>query len=208
MNEKFFTLAKDKQQRIINAAIEEFAKDHYKYVNTEKIALKAGISKGLLFHYFKNKQTLYNYIVDYAINILNDEMENFNYQSNDFFELMKELCYETLNLLEKYPYLLALISQIYLEKDDNVKEVVKAHLSNQEKDYFGDYLKLVDLSKFKEDIDVMELFYFWFYAADGYLRTWQNIEQVDYNLFIEKVIKWLDILKQNSYRKEYLDESN
>ncbi|MCO8194112.1 TetR/AcrR family transcriptional regulator [Anaerofustis sp. NSJ-163] len=56
INEKFYELEKEKQDKIINAAIEVFAKNDYKNVVTEEITYKAEISKGLLFYYFKNKK--------------------------------------------------------------------------------------------------------------------------------------------------------
>ena len=56
MNEKFFALPEEKRQRIINAAMEVFGKNEYKRASTDLIAVKAGISKGLLFYYFHNKK--------------------------------------------------------------------------------------------------------------------------------------------------------
>mgnify|MGYP001006429114 FL=1 len=47
-----------KRQRVIRASIEEFAKG-YEVASTNEIVRKAGISKGLLFHYFGNKKNLY-----------------------------------------------------------------------------------------------------------------------------------------------------
>ena len=58
MNEKFFALPEEKQERIINAAMEVFGKNEYKRASTDLIAVKAGISKGLLFYYFHNKISL------------------------------------------------------------------------------------------------------------------------------------------------------
>lgn len=42
-------LTEEKRRRILNAALEEFAKHDYKGASTDDIAAKAGISKGLLF---------------------------------------------------------------------------------------------------------------------------------------------------------------
>ena len=61
MNEMFFRLPEEKQQRIINAGIEVFSNHEYKRASTDEIARKAGISKGLLFHYFHNKKSFYLY---------------------------------------------------------------------------------------------------------------------------------------------------
>lgn len=59
INEKFASLSQEKQMEIINAGLECFGQYGYKKANTEQIALKAGISKGLLFYYFRNKKTFY-----------------------------------------------------------------------------------------------------------------------------------------------------
>jgi len=46
----------EKRDRILNAAIEEFASFPFEKASTNHIVAKAGISKGLLFHYFGSKQ--------------------------------------------------------------------------------------------------------------------------------------------------------
>ena len=55
VNEKFFALPEEKRRRIVNAAMEAFGKNEYKRASTDDIAARAGISKGLLFHYFGSK---------------------------------------------------------------------------------------------------------------------------------------------------------
>ena len=60
MNEKFYKLSAEKQQRIINAAYKAFSQNAYKKAPMSEIADEGGISKALLFHYFTNKKrTLY-----------------------------------------------------------------------------------------------------------------------------------------------------
>ena len=59
MAEPYRQLPAEKRRRILDAALEEFAKKDYKSASTDDIAARAGISKGLLFYYFKNKQSLY-----------------------------------------------------------------------------------------------------------------------------------------------------
>ena len=62
MNEKFFSLPPEKQQRILNAGFRVFSQNSYKQSPTSEIAAEAGISKALLFHYFRNKQELYLFL--------------------------------------------------------------------------------------------------------------------------------------------------
>ena len=50
MDDKFFDLKKEKQDRILNGALKIFALNGYKNGSTDVIVKEAGISKGLLFH--------------------------------------------------------------------------------------------------------------------------------------------------------------
>ena len=52
MNEKFFELKKEKQDRMINAALKVFSQYGYNHASTDEIVKEAQIIKGLLFHYF------------------------------------------------------------------------------------------------------------------------------------------------------------
>ena len=55
MNDKFFDLKKEKQDRMINAGLHIFAMNGYRHASTDEIVKEANISKGLLFHYFESK---------------------------------------------------------------------------------------------------------------------------------------------------------
>lgn len=66
MYEKFYALDEAKQQRIINAALAEFAASGYRHASTDRIVAAAGISKGALFHYFGSKEKLYLFLLDWT----------------------------------------------------------------------------------------------------------------------------------------------
>ncbi len=55
ISEKLKSLTLDKQERIINASLAEFARNGYERASTNEIVKEAGISKGSLFVYFNNK---------------------------------------------------------------------------------------------------------------------------------------------------------
>ena len=48
----------NKQEQILNAALKLFAEDGFKGTSTSKIAKEAGVSEGLIFRHFKNKNGL------------------------------------------------------------------------------------------------------------------------------------------------------
>ena len=86
MFSKFLNMDKEKQDRIINAAIKEFAQKGYDNASTNEIVKEAGISKGLLFHYFQNKKQLYLFLYEHMIDILMEKiMEKINWEAKRHF---------------------------------------------------------------------------------------------------------------------------
>ncbi len=63
----FQTLDQQKRDRILTAALEEFAANGYRHASVNAIVKKAGISKGSLFWYFRSKSLLFSAIVDAAV---------------------------------------------------------------------------------------------------------------------------------------------
>ncbi len=47
----------ESRERILDAALEEFGAWGYESASTNRVCRQAEISKGLLFHYYKTKQT-------------------------------------------------------------------------------------------------------------------------------------------------------
>jgi len=48
----------EKKEKILQSALELFARDGFKITSTSKIAANAGVSEGLIFRHFKNKEGL------------------------------------------------------------------------------------------------------------------------------------------------------
>lgn len=57
----FFNLAREKQDRIIDATIDEFISNPYERTSIDRIVDKANIAKGSFYQYFANKDDLYMY---------------------------------------------------------------------------------------------------------------------------------------------------
>ena len=88
MNEKFFALPEEKQQRIINAGYRVFSQNSYKKSPMSEIAGEAGISKSLLFHYFRNKKELYLFLWDNCAKVTIQYLEEYGcYEQTDLFEM-------------------------------------------------------------------------------------------------------------------------
>ena len=58
----------DKRERILEVALELFVKKGYHQTKITDIASEMGMSVGLLFHYFKSKEVLYETIIEIGLN--------------------------------------------------------------------------------------------------------------------------------------------
>lgn len=128
MNEKFFDLKKEKQDRMINAALKIFSMRGYQFASTDDIVKEAGISKGLLFHYFGSKSGLYSFIYDYSVRFMSMELKAaVNAEETNFFTLQKQIETGRLQVLKNYPCM-----QLFLEKC-NTEDTKEALLATEEK---------------------------------------------------------------------------
>lgn len=106
MNGKFFDMKKEKQDRMINAALKVFALHGYRHASTDDIVREAAISKGLLFHYFGSKLGLYTFIYDYSVRYMSLELKSaVSAKETDLFELLKQVEQAKLQALRGYPYM-------------------------------------------------------------------------------------------------------
>lgn len=89
VNERFFKLPEARQQAIINAGYRVFSRNSYKNSPMSEIADAAGISKPLLFHYFRNKKELYLFLWNRCAEITLAHLDSCGcYAGPDLFDCM------------------------------------------------------------------------------------------------------------------------
>ena len=153
MNEKFFDLKKEKQDRMINAALRAFGENGYKRASTDEIVAGAGISKGLLFHYFINKLGLYTFLYEYSVKFLSLELSAFvDKEETNYFELMRQKEKAICQILKNYPYMKLFIDRTMSE---DVPEALEA--TNEQKEAYREMERAIteqaDLSAFSPNAD-------------------------------------------------------
>ena len=126
MNEKFFDLKKEKQDRMINAALKVFAENGFRRASTDEMVKEAGISKGLLFHYFISKTGLYEFVFDYSVKYLMMEMTSaVNAQETDYFVIRRQMEKAKTVAMKNFPFM-----QIFLLRagQEDVPEAVEEYI--------------------------------------------------------------------------------
>lgn len=125
MNDKFFDLNSEKQDRMINAALKIFAKNGYKHASTDEIVKEAEISKGLLFHYFGSKMGLYSFLLDYSVKYMNFEFSRTIGEETEYFAFLEKLETAKLNVLRNYPYMNEFIESAISENRSDIDSTGK-----------------------------------------------------------------------------------
>lgn len=204
--EKFEQLPEEKKQRIINAALEVFAKYEYKNASTDLIAAKSGISKGLLFYYFKNKKSLYLYLLDYITksteNILVDKTF---YSITDFYELMLYAAKGKTELIIRNPYLMDFSVRAFYAAHRDISDAVTKRLSDKSNNMLQNYFKNIRIDKFKDDVKPQEVIDMLIWMTDGYMHQKQvQEENIDMEELMKVYEKWIDMFRKISYKEEYL----
>lgn len=106
MNAKFFDLKKEKQDRMINAALKVFALHGYRHASTDDIVREAAISKGLLFHYFGSKLGVYTFVYDYSVRYMTLELKStVDATEKNLFALVKQAECARMHAMRGYPYM-------------------------------------------------------------------------------------------------------
>ena len=117
MNQKFYNLPVEKQQKIINAGFHVFSRNSYKKSPMQEIADAAGISKSLLFHYFQNKKELYLFLWDRAADITMEYLTLYRcYEPDDLFEMMERGMRAKIQIMHEYPDMAAFSIKAFYEK--------------------------------------------------------------------------------------------
>lgn len=121
MNEKFFDLAREKQDRMINGALETFAKNGYKHATTDDMVKAVGVSKGLWFHYFGSKEGIYVFTYDYSVKYMLLELSAMvNEGGTDYFEVLRQIEQTKARVGKSYPYMSEFLKAAERERDEEI----------------------------------------------------------------------------------------
>jgi len=204
---KFLNLKPEKRERIVNAAMKEFAQKGFKNASTDAIVKEAAISKGALFHYFNNKKDLFFFLYDYSLDILMNQMQlKYNYDEKDFFERLRQGSLLKIEILKKHPEMYDFMAAAYME----VSGEVKGDLDSRNKGLIATRQNIlnegIDTSKFKDEVDSKRAFEIIGWTLEGFtkkemgrVKNYSLYEQ-NYNDVTKELDIYLDMLKKSFYK--------
>lgn len=207
MNPAFNKLQADKQKNIIEAAMKEFSENGYEKASTNRIVKKAGIGKGTLFYYFKNKEELYQYVLNSCLdNVFTELLNKINTGETDFIERLKQIAKIKALYHLTYPYDLSLLGTAFLQEENapippSAKQKYEQLVKRQEKAIYDN----IDYSLFRKDLDPDKAFRLIQWTLYGYQEELtqrlkhQDLSTIDLDPYWEEFYSYVDELKKVYY---------
>lgn len=203
MTDMFANVPADKREPILMAAVNEFAQKGYENASTNTITQEAGISKGLLFHYFGNKKRLFLAVLDYSLKQLYGSFDRQTETvSRDLFERMLEWSQAKMTMFYENPHLYRLAAEAFLNPPDELKEEMARRYQETMSAYMPQLLADVDYSCFRDDMDQQKALELIMFCLDGLENKYQRLykHRLDQGLadipeLLEEMKAYLKILK-------------
>ncbi len=203
MNEKFFSLPKEKQKKIINAGYRVFSQNCYKKSPMSEIAAEAGISKSLLFHYFHNKRELYLFLWDNCAKVTIQYLTEYEcYEQTDLFEMLYKGMQAKLRIMRLYPYMGNFAVKVFYETDSDVCPAIQESYEKFKDIKANKTLLNLDPTQFKEGIDVSMMYQEMYLASVGYLWEMMHKGELDAEKVERDFTKMIEFWKKIYLRGE------
>jgi len=148
MPTKIFTdLDEKKQERVLDAALKEFAEYGYENASTNRIVKTCGVSKGSLFKYFENKEELYFYLIDtVSAQMARETRLDINRLSKDLYERVIEYSASEISWYAANPVKGRFLIGIASEEGSDIGKKIIERYGEKSEDIYEALLKEVDMS--------------------------------------------------------------
>lgn len=108
----FEKLPPEKQERILRAAVREFADNGFENTSIQQIAKKAGISVGAIYKYFDNKEAMFTAVVGQGLSSLENLLMDLADSTEDIFLKAEIIIRNLLDFSHRQPELIKLYCRL------------------------------------------------------------------------------------------------
>jgi AcrR family transcriptional regulator len=142
------------KEKIINACIKEFGTNEYVAASLNNICKNNNISKGLLFHYYKNKEELFLLCAERCFQDLSKYLEeNFQWRGKGINEELNSYLNKRFEFFKEYSYYNQIFISAVFNPPEGLEEDIKAIkkvLDDTNKKFLS---KILEDSHLKDNID-------------------------------------------------------
>lgn len=209
--ETFKNLESDKQQRILDTAVEEFSSHGFRQASVNRMVQKLGIAKGSIFQYFGTKEGMFSVVFDHAVELVRRTLRQVKQETaeTDFFERIRRSLIAGVHFIDRHPR----IYKIYLKMVFQEDFPLRAEFLHQVHLFSADYLRPVveagvaggDL---RPDLDVDTAVFFLDALLDRFLQAYSvsfldadlGLYQAPEDRMVKKVEELVELLKRGMGR--------
>jgi len=195
-----------KRERILNAAMAEFSAGYAK-ASTDAIVRGAGISKGLLFHYFGTKEKLYEFVAHHAAEVLITEFYSLmNFSEPDLLERIWRATLLKMDLSYKYPAIFDFVAAVYLKGGSD--DIFFTKYLETQGEFMSRLTDGVDTALFKDGIDAEKAINIIMWATAGYANSQVTADlsmedfRKDYSRLLDEMKEYFDLFRKIFYKEE------
>ena len=152
----FLKLDEEKRERVLSAAINEFADKNYNNASMNVVVKAAGISKGALFKYFRSKAGLFGFVYKIALGRVKDYLRQVRDESEeaDFFTRLEKVMFAGLDFIHAHPGLAAIYYRIVFTGDSPFKREIVEEVHRESLAFIESLIqKGIERGELRSDLD-------------------------------------------------------
>jgi TetR/AcrR family transcriptional regulator len=156
----FKKLAPEKQEKVFEAAVSEFATQGYRNASMNNLVKTAGISKGSLFQYFRTKSDLFDKIVEIALSRVKQFLRKVrdDTQRLTFFQRLERMLRAGFSFIDEHPMLAKVYFQLLQSGEAPFGSERMIFLRQQANDFLAEIIEDgIGRKELREDLDVRRL---------------------------------------------------
>lgn len=174
-SERFRNLESDKQERVLEAAIDEFALHGFRQASVNRLVQKLGIAKGSIFQYFGNKEGLFHVIFDHAVGLVRHSLRQVKQETagKDFFERIRQSILAGIRFIERHPRIYRVYLKMIFQEDFPLRAefLQQVHLFSAE--YLRPHVEAgIAAGDLRQDLDVGMTVFFLDALMDRFLQAY------------------------------------
>ena len=139
VRDTFEKLEDEKKHRILDTAIDEFADHGFRQASLNRMVQRLGIAKGSIFQYFGNKEGLFRFIFNHAVDLVRHSLRQVKQETveTDFFERIRRSLLAGIRFIGRHPR----VYRIYLKMIFQEDFPLRAEFLQQVHLFSAEYLK-------------------------------------------------------------------
>jgi TetR/AcrR family transcriptional regulator len=139
----FRHLPPDKQERVLTAALAEFADQGYQAASLNRMVAQAGIAKGSLYQYFPNKEGIFSHIFQYALKAVRGTLTTVKEETleENFFIRLEKSLLAGVRFLREHPRIFSLYLKIQFDKNVPFREEFLTAVRRHATEYFASLVR-------------------------------------------------------------------